>query len=326
MTKVEKDYWVGFDLGGTKMMAKVFDRQFNTRARKRKKTKAREGCEAGISRIRETISEALEEAGVEPGQLLGIGIGSPGPLDLDRGVIVDLPNLAWKDVPLKKRLEQAFGCPTVVSNDVDAGTYGEYRFGAARDAHCVVGVFPGTGIGGGCVYEGRIFRGRKSSCLEIGHCQVIPNGPRCGCGLTGCLESVASRLAVASAAAAAAHRGDAPHLLEQTGMVLARIKSGALAAAIEAGDGTVERIVRDAAAWIGVAVAGVIHLLAPDVVVLGGGMVEAMPEIYVKEVTRAAKAHTMDSFHGSFKVVAAKLGDEATAMGAAAWAEAILQP
>jgi glucokinase len=312
---------MGFDLGGTKMMAKLFDGRFRALARGRKKAQAQEGQKAGIERIVGLIGEVLAEGGIGKGRLLGIGIGTPGPLDLDRGVVLHLPNMGWRNVPLRSILRKQFGCAVEVVNDVDAGVYGEYRFGAGKGARCLLGVFPGTGIGGGCVYRGDLLRGRSTSCLEIGHIRVLPDGPLCGCGKRGCLESVASRLAVAAAAAAAAHRGEAPHLLKECGMDLGKMKSGALAEAIRAGDGAVERIVRDAARWIGVAIASAVDLIAPDTVVLGGGMVGAMPDLFLQEVESSARRHVMPAFRDSFDVRLAKLGDEATAMGAAGWAQ-----
>jgi glucokinase len=188
-----------------------------------------------------------------------------------------------------------------------------------------VGVFPGTGIGGGCVYEGRILRGRNRSCMEIGHVQVVPYGPLCGCGQRGCLETVAGRMAIAAEAAKAAFRGDAPHLMEIAGADLTKIRSGALAASIKAGEKVIERIVREAAGRIGVAVASVVHLLAPDVVVLGGGLVEAMPELFVNGVAKTANKHVMPSYIDSFRVVPCQLGDDAVLLGAAAWAREMIK-
>ena len=277
-----KSYWLGFDLGGTKMMATVFDAGFKVVGSHRAKTKGNEGTKEVLDRIIETIEKALDDARIKAQRLGAIGVGCPGPLDLDRGIILEAPNLGWKNVTLKETLEKAFGCPTVIANDVDSGTYGEYRFGAGRKARCVVGVFPGTGIGGACIYEGRIFRGKTSSCMEIGHIQVQPEGRVCGCGQRGCLETVASRLAISAEAASAAYRGEAPHLLEMAGTDLSSIKSGVLAKAIQAGDTVVERIVRNAAQQLGGAIAGVVNLLAPDVVVLGGGLVEAMSDLYFR--------------------------------------------
>jgi len=320
MADEEQKYWVGFDLGGTKMMAEVFDEEFKILARERKKTKAHEGAEAGLERIAALIHEALDEADVGLDRLAGIGCGVPGPLDIDKGVLLDLPNLGWQDVRLKKALEDEFACPVAVANDVDAGTYGEYRYGAGKGARSVLGVFPGTGIGGGFVYDGKILRGKRHSCLEIGHCQVVSDGALCGCGRRGCLETVASRLAVSAAAAAAAHRGDAPHLLESTGMDISSIKSGALADAIAAGDTVIEQIVRDAARWLGIGIANAVNLLAPDIVVLGGGLVEAMPLLFLEAAGDAAHSRVMPSFETMFEVRVAELGDDATALGAAAWA------
>ncbi|MCA9245952.1 MAG: ROK family protein [Planctomycetales bacterium] len=314
-------HWVGFDLGGTKMLAKVFDAEFNGLGQERTKTKGHEGAEAGLKRIARSIHKALEATQVAPSQLAGIGVGCPGPLDLKRGIIRSAPNLGWENVEIKDYLEKEFDCPVVILNDVDAGVYGEYRFGVAKNSRTAIGVFPGTGIGGGCVYDGSILRGKNSSCMEIGHVQVAPEGPLCGCGRRGCLEAVASRLVIASRAAAAAYRGQAPYLLARAGTDLSNIRSGALADSIANGDEAVEAIVREAARHIGRAVAGVVHLLGPDVVVLGGGLVEAMTELFLSEVTESAEQRVLPSFVDTFKVVAAKLGDDAGAMGAAAWVE-----
>lgn len=317
----KKKYWVGFDLGGTKMLAVVFDAGFRRVASERKKTKGNEGLDAGLARIIKTIEAALQKAGVTREQLGGIGAGCPGPLDLDAGVILSTPNLGWDNVPVKATLEKAFGCPAVIANDVDAGTYGEYRFGAAKGARCVLGVFPGTGIGGACIYEGKILRGKTGSCMEIGHFPIDPLGPVAGPDRFGTLESMTSRLAISAQAAQAVYRGQAPALRELAGTKLADIKSGALAQAIREGDAVVEEVVRHAARVLGRTVAGVVNLLAPDVLVLGGGLAEAMPDLYVKEVTQAVRRNSMESFTQGLKVVSAQLGDDAGVMGAAALAE-----
>ncbi|MFN0196124.1 MAG: ROK family protein, partial [Planctomycetaceae bacterium] len=313
----EKDCWLGFDLGGTKMLAVVYDADFKPLGRKRKRSRGHEGQQSGLDRIKSTVQQALEEAGVTVDRIRAIGVGCPGPLDLEKGIIVDAPNLGWTNVPLKSFLEEEFHVPAVIANDVDCGVFGEYRFGAAKDARCVVGVFPGTGIGGGAVYEGHIIRGKNQTCMEIGHINVMPNGPLCGCGLRGCLEAVASRLAISAAAAQAAYRGQAPHLHALVGSDLARIRSGDLAASIDAGDEVILKIVRDAARNIGVAVASVVHLLAPDLILMGGGLVEAMPKLFVDQVKESAKKNVMPAYQKTFDVVAAKLGNDATALGAA---------
>ena len=316
--------WIGFDLGGTKMLATVYDEDLQPLGSKRRRTRGRDDSRVEPERIGQTIEKTLAEAKIDRKSVRGIGVGCPGPIHPEQGIVYEAPNLGWRDVPLRKLLEKQFGCPTVLANDVDAGVYGEYRFGAGRSARCVLGVFPGTGIGGGCVYEGRIVRGGDKSCMEIGHVPVMPDGPLCGCGQRGCLEAVAGRLAISAAAAQAAYRGAAPHLLRETGTDLSDIRSGALAESIEAGDLAVEKIVRAAADHIGTAIAGVIHLLAPDVVVLGGGLVEAMPKLFLGTVETAARNHLLPSFAAKLNVVAAKLGDDSAVLGAAAWAEHVI--
>lgn len=302
------------------MMAALFDADFNIVHTLRKKTRASEGPDAILARIIEVIETVIKEGLSADGFITGIGIGTPGTIDLDAGEILEAPNLGWKNVKLKSLLEKTFQCPVTILNDVDAGLYGEYRFGAAKGVRCAVGIFPGTGIGGACVYNGKLLRGRRGSCMEIGHTQVLPNGPVCGCGKQGCLEIVASRLAISAAAAQAAVRGQAPHLYQNNGTDLTNIRSGALAEAIAAGDTTVEAILREGARWLGIGAANIVNLLLPDVIVLGGGLVEAMPELYVKEVSETARDRVMPGFRDTFKVVSASLGDDAGIRGAAAYA------
>jgi glucokinase len=319
-------YWVGFDLGGTKMMATVFDANFKKIAFDRKKTRGNLGMQSGLTRIIKTIEGALAKAGITPQDVGGIGAGCPGPLNLDRGVILSTPNLGWNNVPLKATLQKHFGCPAVIANDVDAGTYGEFRFGAARKARCVLGVFPGTGIGGACVYEGKLLRGKIGSCMEIGHFPVDSRGPLVEAGRSGTLESMTSRLAISAQAAQAVYRGQAPALQALAGTHLEDIKSGILAQAIQQGDRIIEDIVRHCARILGTSVAGVVNLLAPDVLVLGGGLVEALPGLYIEEVRQSIQLTALPAFTTHLKVVAARLGDDAGAMGAAALAaEAALQ-
>ncbi len=319
-----KTHWLGFDLGGTKMLATVFDEQFKPLGSKRKRTKGYEGLEAGLERIESTISKALEDAEIEADELTAIGIGCPGPIDVERGRMIEAPNLGWRNVDIADRLRKTFGCQVVVLNDVDAGVYGEYLFGAGQRARCVVGVFPGTGIGGGCVYRGEIIQGRHVTCMEVGHTQVMAGGPITGNDRKGSLESVASRLAIAAAAAQQAYRGEAPHLRKAVGTDIANIRSGALADAVENGDESVKQIIKSAAVHIGNAVGGLIHLLAPEIIVLGGGLVDAMPDLYVKTVEKTVADFIMPSYRDTYRIETAKLGDDAAVIGAAAWAKHVL--
>ncbi len=315
---------IGFDLGGTKMLSLVLNNEYQILGRERKKTKDKDSGELNVNRIIGAIKFSLESSNSAkiPG---GIGIGVPGTLDLKNGVVLEAPNLGWKNLPIRELLEKEFSCPVVISNDVDAGVYGEYCFGAGRNSQSVLGVFPGTGIGGGFVKNGDLFTSNHTSCMEIGHLPVVADGLECGCGRSGCLETVASRLAISAAASMAIYRGEAPNLRKISGTDISLIRSGALASAIAAGDKKIEQIVRHAAMHLGRVLGGIINLLAPQTVVLGGGLVEAMPELYLEEVSKHSRNHVMPSFENTYKIAVAELGDDATALGAAAWARKVIK-
>lgn len=328
MSKKKKHYegrvWIGFDLGGTKMLAKVFNDDYQTLGRAKQKTQGARGAEAGLSRMVDVIDAALDEAGVKAKQIAGIGIGCPGPLDLTKGEIVEAPNLSWKNVPIEAYIGDAFECRAVICNDVDAGIYAEYEEGAAREARCAVGIFPGTGIGAGAVMNGEMVRGAHLSCMELGHIPIFPETSGDGSDGT-TLEMECSRLKIATEAARAAYRGLAPNLLQVCGTDISNITSGKLAAAIRAGDHEIERIVRRSAVLLGCGVATVVHLLSPDIVVLGGGLVEAMPELYLETVRESAADRVLGPYRGSYEIVAAELEDDAGVMGAAAWARKMIE-
>ncbi len=300
------------------MMAVVFDDKFRVLGTSRKKTKGHEGAKSGMARIHATIAAAMVEANLKPDQISGLGIGCPGPLDLANGEIREAPNLGWINVPVAKSIFTEFGFPVRVGNDVDFGVFGEYCFGAARGARCAVGIFPGTGIGGGCVYEGKLIQGANSTCMEIGHIPLPAATALSGDGRWTSLEACASRLAISGEAAQAAFRGQAEHLLDLAGTDISKIRSAQLADAIRAGDDAIRDIVERAARVMSLGVVTLIHLMAPDIVVLGGGLVEAMPELYLDAVSKTVSKHVLPSFRDLYRIVPAELGDRATAMGAAA--------
>ena len=312
-------YWLGIDLGGTKILAEVYDADWNLKGDKKRKTKAERGQKAGLERMLKTARQAIEAAGIAPEHLSGIGIGCPGVVDAKKGVLVRAPNLGWDNVKMRKLLQDEFNVPVAVANDVDAGTYGEATRGAGKGGRVVFGVFPGTGIGAGLVHEDRIYTGSRLSCLELGHLQVVPDGPRCGCGRRGCLEAVAGRLAISSAVSAAVLRGQAPWLREHVGSDPAAIRSSALADAVDKGDDVVRDILEQAFDALGSVLGGMVNLLGPDVMVIGGGLAEAMPDLLHASIQRAMEPKIMRPLQGSCDLRIAKLGDHATTLGAAAW-------
>ncbi len=308
---------LGFDLGGTKVLAAVFDGEFKKIGRRKRKTRADQGAEVVFDRIVKTIKDACDDAGIKPDELGGIGMGSPGPLDPFKGVIIHTPNLGFRDFPLKDLLEERFGVPVVVDNDVNVGTFGEYHFGAGRGKRHVVGIFPGTGIGGGLVLDGKLFRGSNGSAGEIGHMILQPDGPLCGCGQRGCIEAIASKTSLAKDAAALVSRGRAPVIAAGAGTDLTNIRSRILGEAFSSGDPDIRELVLHAAEYLGICMANVVNVLNPDMIILGGGLVEAMPDEFVKAAETSMRAHAMAFCVQDVEVAEAQLGDDAVIMGAA---------
>ena len=317
---MSENIYCGFDLGGTKMLCVLMDHKKKVIFRERKKTKGADGGQTGIARVIDLIQETLTKSNITPEQLKCIGIGCPGPVDMEKGVVHLAVNLKWKNVPLAQHIEEAFGRPTSVLNDVDAGVYGEYISGVAKGAHSVAGIFPGTGIGGGFVYEGNILRGRCHTGMEIGHTKITSSEHTSGTKMTGTLESEASRLAIAAQCAKLAYRNEAPALLAKAGTDLAAIRSKVLASSIKEGDEHVEQVVRQAARTIGYAAVNLIHLLTPEIIVLGGGLVEALSDLYLEEVKKVVAHNVLECYKDVTKIKIAELGDDAGAIGAGLWA------
>lgn len=311
-------YYIGFDLGGTKMRSVVVDSDFKIKSVCRKKTRAERGVESCLSRMESCVDESLADAGISAKDVAGMGFALPGVLDVEKGVVLMLPNMNWRDVSIRKHFQGVYDAPVVIDNDVNSGVYGEYRFGAGRKHRDIVGIFPGTGIGGGIIINGAIHRGVAGVAGEVGHMIYRPGGARCGCGGRGCYEAYAGRPVIAGQAAAAAARGMAPALMEATGTDISDIRSGALAKSIAAGDTAIEEIVREAGALIGQLACGLVATLSPSMVILGGGLVEAMEDLFVEECQKALDAHPIATLAHPVDVAAAKLGDDAVNLGAAA--------
>jgi glucokinase len=305
-------------MGGTKMISAVLDDELKIVARERQSTGAQLGPEEVYGRVVQTIRASMESAGVDRPDAIGIAV--PGPLDRKRGVILETPNLGFRDFPIGERLGAEFGVPVVLENDVSAGVYGEFRAGAARGYRHVVGIFIGTGIGGGLVLDGRLYCGATGNAGEIGHMILQIGGPMCGCGQYGCVEALASRTAIAKDLAHLAGAGKAPSILGKAGTDIKRIKSGAIGKAIKAGESEVQRVVERAATHVGICMANCVNILSPEVIVLGGGLVEKLGEIFLEPARRAMRSHAMSGLVADVQVVAASLEDDAVPIGAAALA------
>lgn len=310
-SKQEKEkFRIGFDLGGTKMLATVLDSKYNIVGSAKTESRGYEGEEKGIARMARLTRQALRNSGVRINQLESAGFAVPGVVDMDKGVLVEATNLGWSNLPIRTAMEKILKVPVAVLNDVDSGTYGEYHKGAGRGCRTLLGIFPGTGIGGGCVYDGHILRGKKFSCMEIGNIKVpTPSG-------LVRMEDLTSRLAIAIQVAREAYRGNAPSVLEKAGTDVRKIKSGTIAKSMKV-EPDVKIIVDEAIEVLGYVTAGVVDLIGPDKIVLGGGLVEKMKQDFIKGITKSISMHTHKGIKKGVKVVGAELGDDAVVVGAA---------
>lgn len=310
-------YVLGIDLGGTKVSAGVLDGEGNIIGRARAKTKAWRETEDVFETIARVGHTAIERANLGAESITTLGIGSPGPLDPDTGYIIDSANLNFRNFPLGPRLAEEFGRPVVVANDVDAGTYGEFRAGAARGAKDVLGVFVGTGIGGGIIANGGLYHGFSKNAGEIGHIVIKAGGPKCNCGGRGCLESLASRTAIARDIRKAMKRGRKTMISKLLGKKSDSISSSAIKKAFKAGDPLVIKIVSRAADYIGLTIGSMVNLLGPEVIVLGGGVIEALGDDMIKLIDRSARTIAFEYSMKDVRIVKCELGGDAGIIGAA---------
>ena len=309
-------YVIGIDLGGTKILAATVGPEGRITGRAKLPTGAK-GPRDVMKRMVACAREALKKGGLGMGDIRGVGIGAPGPLDPDNGVVLFAPNLpGWKDVPVKAVIEKSLKKPVFLDNDVNVGTLGEHVLGVGRGVRDLVGIFVGTGIGGGVIMDGRLHRGLNKTAGEIGHMIVEIGGPRCGCGNRGCLEAIASRSAISRDIAAAIGKGKKSKQIKRRLSDPASIKSSDISRALKQGDRDVEKIVKRAAVALGIAAVNIIHILNPEMIVLGGGVVEAFGDHILPPVRKIVKKKALPFTGNRVQIVPAELGDDASVLGA----------
>ncbi len=316
LEQAEGPYILGIDLGGTKILAGVVDANHQILSRAKRSTPAKEGADALLAALTECGRDALLQAGVPKEQVVGVGVGSPGPLDTEAGVIRSSPNLNVENFPIGPGLAENLSKPVLVRNDVRAGGWGEYRLGAGKGYQDVLAAFVGTGIGGCVIQGGKILTGLTGNAGEIGHLIVKANGPKCGCGNRGCLEALASRTAITRRVAKAIGKGTVSVLADHVTSKKSRLKSRELSGAYQEGDPLAVREVERSAWNLGLALGGLINVLGPEIVIVGGGVVEAIGEPYVELVRSSARTQSMADPDHRVRITIAALGDDAGILGA----------
>lgn len=321
MAETSKDFLVGVDLGGTKILAGVFDDKLNCLGRSKMSTKSQRGPEAVIDRVARCVQDAIDECDLLPKQVRGVGIGAPGASDPETGRVIFAPNLVWENVPLKKDLEKLIQIPVFVENDCNVQTLGVYERELKGKPRHMVGIFLGTGIGAGLIFDGELFSGFNRSAGEIGHMVLEVGGPKCGCGNRGCFEALASRTAIFRRIQAGVKDGQKTVLTEMLGDDLEDMRSGDLRKALRRGDKLVEKVIEEAAEYTGIAVANIINLINPEVVVLGGGVIDALEDEMLAIIVETAHDYAMQGTDKGIAIIASKLGDDAGITGGAVLAK-----
>lgn len=312
---------VGVDIGGTNMVVGLVPAEGGQAVALRSRaTEAPAGADQAVDHVarmaREAIEETLERHGGRPEDVMGVGVGSPGPLDPDSGRILHAFNLGWRDYPLRDRIGEALDLPAVLENDAHCATYGEWWQGAGRGVERLVGVTLGTGIGGGMVLKGRPIRGASGSAGELGHMTIDFTGRRCACGNYGCLEAYASGPNIAARAREGLGAGAESVLLELVEGDLEAITAVTVYEALVLGDEYANEVMTETAKILGAGVANLVNVLNPDVVVIVGGVTRAGDHLFVplrSEVRRRA----FRSAVGACRIIPGELPETAGVIGAA---------
>jgi len=267
----KKPLVIAVDLGGTQIRVALSDMEGNFIRRVDCPTEAAQGQDAVLRRLAARIQEVRQ--GIPDGDILGVGIGSPGPVDALAGLIISPPNLpGWEAVPLRDLLEQRTSLPVRLANDANAAALGEWAFGKGRGRQNVVYVTISTGVGGGVIAEGRLLLGHRGLAAEVGHMTLQPDGPRCNCGNYGCWEALASGTAIAREGAEVVRAGRSRLLAAMCQGVPGDVDARMVGAAATEGDAEARRIIELAGYYSGIGVATLIHLYSPEIVLIGGGV------------------------------------------------------
>jgi glucokinase len=317
---------IGIDLGGTNIKGGVCDQRGRLLAQDSVDTEAKRGFEHVLGRMAALVEQLRHKAKLSETKIAGIGVGAPGPMSHDLGIIFSAPNLpGWVNIPLRDRFSAVTGLPVALENDANAAAFGEYTAGAGQNVHSLVLLTLGTGIGGGIVLDGKLWRGRFDNAGEIGHMITVPNGRVCPCGQRGCLERYASANAVAERLAEAVH-GDEESILKPKVLAGTPFDARDVLAAVDAGDALAARIWDETCFYLALAAVNLRHLFNPELVVFAGGLINAGPRL-LTPVQQHFERMSWNIAPDAPRIAFATLGTDAGTIGAAALAhEAFTQP
>lgn len=311
-----KKYSIGIDLGGTKVLTALVERETGKVIHSvKKKTKKDKGPKNIIRKMVEAIEELIDESKINISDISSIGVGAAGQVDRENGILIAAANLDCYNLNIKEELSSHFDLPVYVGNDVEIAALGEMKFGAAKGYDDLVCIFVGTGVGSAIVKEGKIIHGATGTAGEIGHMIVDLNGRQCGCGAHGCLEAYASRSAIEHRIEGALKKGRHSKILDylETGK---SITSHMIQKSIEHNDELVLQYVNEASEYLSGGIASIINFINPKLVVLGGGLIDAVDYFY-KETIKKAKSKSLPVPATKIEFKKAALGDFSGVIGAA---------
>jgi len=317
--------YLGIDLGGTNIKSGVVDDEGRSLSSISLETEADHGPEVGLERLAEAANRAVQESGLAWDPIVAVGLGSPGTMDLEAGMLLEPPNLhGWNNLPIRQLLSQRLQKPTVLQNDANAAAFGEYWAGAGKGVRSMALFTLGTGIGCGIVVEGLLIEGRHSHGAECGHIIIqMENGRQCSCGALGHLEAYASATALVKRAAEALQLDDSPSLLRAIDPHA--LSSRAIGKAAEAGDPLARRLMRETAHYLAVGSVCVMHTIDPDLVLFGGGMIAA-GQAFLEDIRRDIRAMAFPVPAARTRIEYAQLGGDAGFIGAAGCARRAFGP
>lgn len=307
---MEKNLVIGIDLGGTKISGAIADTSGNIINKYTIPTNANQGEQIVLQRIMSVIDKLIEESGENTEKIKAIGIGSPGPLDPKKGMIITTPNLPFKNFKLVEPINNKYKIPTFLDNDANVAAIGEYMLGAGRGTQNMVYITVSTGIGGGAILNGKIYRGNTFNALEVGHMTIEPEGPKCNCGNHGCVEALGSGTAIARQAMECIKNGDNTSLLSYEKVTAAEVFKEAAK-----GDALSQKILDKSLEYLGIGVANLITILDPEVFVIGGGVTNGGSIVFEK-VQQVVNKRCFQVMAENCRIVPAMLGNDAGVIGA----------
>ena len=311
---MSESYNICLDVGGTKVLGAIFDENDKIIYRLKKRSTDGGNASADVEKvIVSVVEEMIKESGIDKKKVNAIASCAPGVIDQKNGIVLFTPNLPWRNYNMKVSMEKKFGVPFYVGNDVNLGVLGEYKFGAAKGYKNIVGFFVGTGMGGGLILNGELFTGNEFKGAEYGHMILDPEGPLCNCGQRGCLEAFSSKQGMSAYIRQQVGRGRESLMAEHVQDGVFRSKK--LKLALKKKDAVAMEAVDRACHYLAIATGNLINTISPDLVIYGGGVMEAVGDIFLEKILKEVDRYCMPQIRSTVELKCASLGDDSILYG-----------